>query len=296
MNDLTFSLLLKKLEGKLSILPDKSEETTQNTLKALWLMAAGFPVSVLKAESSELPDLSAKDIITLEGLIAKRISGVPIAHLTGRQSFMGMEMLAGQEALIPRKETELLGYTAIQILNDQIDQQPVVVDVCTGAGNIALAIAKSVPNVRVVATDLSADAVRLAESNATHLNLSSLVSFYCGDLLAPIEALGLHGKVNLITCNPPYISTSKVSEMPEEISSFEPGLAFDGGAFGINLIRKLVAEASYYLANKGHLVFEVGEGQGQMIKKLVEKFDAYSSVQTISDSQDKPRVIVAQKI
>ncbi len=100
-------------------------------------MAAGTPVSVLKAERNELPELSAHDLVKLEELIIKREEGVPLAHLTGRQSFMGMEMLAGPEALIPRKETEILGYTAIEILKQVSAEDPFVIDVCTGVGNIA---------------------------------------------------------------------------------------------------------------------------------------------------------------
>ena len=164
-----FNQYLTQLSKKLSILPDKDEETPENTLKALWLMAAGTPVSVLNAEGYELPELSAHDLVKLEELIIKRVEDVPLAHLTGRQSFMGMEMLAGPEALIPRKETEILGYTAIEILKQIPAENPYVIDVCTGAGNIALVIADSIKSSKVYAADLSEDAVKLAKKNADFL-------------------------------------------------------------------------------------------------------------------------------
>ena len=291
-----FNEYLSQLSKKILILPDKDEETAVNTLKALWLAAAGTPVSVLKAEGHELPELSTHDLVKLEELIIKRVENVPLAHLTGRQSFMGMEMLAGPGALIPRKETEILGCTAIETLKQIPVEKPYVIDVCTGAGNIALAIANSIKNSKVYAADLSEDAVRLAKKNADFLGLSSQVEFYCGDLLAPFESFDLYEKINLLTCNPPYISTSKVSGMPNEISKFEPSLAFDGGAFGVNLIRRLIIDAEKFLCTDGFLVFEVGLGQGDIIKKQVEKSALYTNIKTVNDNSGNPRVIVAQKI
>lgn len=291
-----FNEYLTQLEKKISILPDKIEETPVNTLKALWLAAVGTPVSVLEAEGCNLPELSDHDLVKLDELIAKRVEGVPLAHLTGRQSFMDMEMLAGPEALIPRKETEILGYAAIEALQKVQSENIYVIDVCTGAGNIALAIAYSIKNSKVYAADLSEDAVRLAKKNADFLELTSQVEFYCGDLLSPFESFNLYEKIRLITCNPPYISTSKVSAMPDEISKFEPSLAFDGGAFGVNLIRRLIVDAEKFLCKDGVLAFEVGLGQGGVIKKQVEKLAMYKNIQTVNDDSGNTRVILAQKI
>jgi len=295
MKNELFNTYLKKLENHLSILEDKNEETEYNTLKALWMTASGNPVSALKSEECELPDLSDSNIKKLEDLISRRIKGIPLAHLTQRQSFMGMEMLAGSEALIPRKETEILGYTAIKILKNLGPEELCIIDVCTGAGNIALAIANSLINTKIHAADISSDAIKLANKNSIFLDLSSQVTFYSGDLLEPFENIKLHNKANLLTCNPPYISTSKVSEMPDEISSFEPDLAFDGGVFGINLIRRLITDAEKFLCDDGYLVFEVGLGQGNIIKKQVEKSNLYKNIKTVNDNLGNPRVIVAQK-
>lgn len=291
-----FNQYLTQLSKNISILPDKNEETPVNTLKALWLAAAGTPVSVVKAEGYELPELSAHDLEKLEELINRRIEDVPLAHLTGRQSFMGMEMLAGPEALIPRKETEILARTAIEILKQNPAENLHVIDVCTGAGNIALSIADSIKNSKIYAADLSEDAVKLAKENADFLGISSRVEFYSGDLLEPFDSLDLYEKIHLLTCNPPYISTSKVSDMPDEISRFEPDMAFDGGAFGINLIRRLIVDAEKFLCKDGFLAFEVGLGQGNIIKKQVEKSALYTNIKTVNDDSGNPRVVVAQKI
>jgi len=204
-------------------------------------------------------------------------------------------MLAGPEALIPRRETEILGNTALEILSNIALSNPVIIDVCTGAGNIALAIANKVSNCKIYAADLSDDAVQLASKNANFLNLSEKIDFFCGDLLEPLNTLGLESTINLITCNPPYISSSKVSDMPTEISSFEPSLAFDGGAFGVNLIRRLINDAHKFLANDGYLVFEVGLGQAGIIGKQIEKSGLYQDINLYNDHDNNPRVISAKK-
>lgn len=295
MQEKLYSTRLRLLQNKLTVLPDKAEETAENTLHALWSTATGNPISVMQSASIKLQNLSEQQLFILDELIDKRLTGQPLAYLTGRQSFMGMIMLARKDALIPRKETEILASAAINVANEFTPDSITIIDVCTGAGNIALAIAKHCSHVNVYAADLSEEATILARENAEFLGLSSRVKFMSGDLLSPFIVLSLQGKVSLITCNPPYISTSKVSAMPTEISSHEPKLAFDGGAFGINLIKRLITEADELLTDDGVLVFEVGHGQAAMISKLVEKSGIYTKVETVTDPAGHPRVIIARK-
>lgn len=290
-----FEKYLKILSKELSILPDKYEETPLNTLRALWLSAAGISVSAIKAEVHQLPELTISEKQNLDKLISKRLDNVPLAHLTGKQSFLGMEFHAGPEALIPRKETELLALTAINLLRNLDAQKINVIDVCTGAGNVAISIADAIVNSKVYAADISDSAIKLANQNAELHNLSSQVSFYCGDLLKPFDNIGLEGKVDLLSCNPPYISSSKVSAMPSEISAYEPDEAFDGGAFGINLIFRLITEAEKLLCHNGYLVFEVGVGQGPVLQKYLNKTGFYQNIIMVDDDLGNPRVLLAQK-
>ncbi|BAO45422.1 peptide chain release factor N(5)-glutamine methyltransferase [Thiolapillus brandeum] len=295
MNQATlFESLLEELSGKLELLPDKPEETPESTLRALWLLASGKPVSVESAKAVELPELDRQQMENLRQHIRQRLDGTPLAHISGRQAFMGMELLAGPEALIPRKETELLAASAIDILLQQTGDALKVIDVCTGAGNVALAIAHAVQKARVFASDLSAEAVQLARRNTALHDLSERVSLYTGDLLDPFRHLDIEGKVDMITCNPPYISSAKVPAMASEISEHEPEMAFNGGVFGINLMRKLIAEAPDFIRGSGHLVFEVGLGQGPAMEKQISKLPAYESVQTIADADGNARVVVAR--
>lgn len=289
-----YETLLAELSRNLALLPDKPVETPHSTLRALWMLAAGKPLSVESAMAAELPELDGKQVEKLRQTIQQRLDGTPLAHISGRQSFMGLELLAGPEALIPRKETELLAGSAIELLRQQEKDALNVIDVCTGAGNVALAIANAVQQARVYASDLSQEAVQLAKKNTELHDLTGRVALYTGDLLDPFRPLGMEGKVDMITCNPPYISSAKVPAMASEISEHEPEMAFNGGVFGINLMRKLIAEATDFIREKGHLVFEVGLGQGPAMEKQISKLPAYQSVKTVADAQGNARVVIAQ--
>jgi len=180
--------LLSALASNWQSLNDRPEETPESTLKALWFLAVGKPRAVQRCDDA-LPPLSEPAQERLAELVRQRSAGVPLAHLTGRQCFMGIEMLAGPEALIPRKETEILGYGALRLLRELVASQgqATVVDVCTGGGNLALALARYVPGCRVHAADISAEAIELARRNAQYLGLAPRISFAVGDLFAPLD-------------------------------------------------------------------------------------------------------------
>jgi len=174
-------------------------------------------------------------------------------------------------------------------------QSATVIDVCCGSGNLGLAIAYFNPETIVFETDLSFDAVELAQENIKHLNLEKRVKVEQGDLLSSFENEEFYNKIELIVCNPPYISTSKVTKMPAEISSNEPVLAFDGGMMGFKIIQKLISDSPRFLKNSGWLIFEVGLGQGSFIIQLMERSNHYTNITPINDNLGNIRVIKAQK-
>ena len=284
-----------RLTTGLSLLPDKPEETSDNTLRALWHAAANTPVSVQKAGALPLPALDAGGVERLQTLIAQRVAGIPLAHLTGRQHFMGLELLVGKEALIPRLETELLGRAALDVLQSLATgrDELIVVDVCTGSGNLALALASHVPQARVFGADLSDEAVALAQRNARHLGLQERVEFRAGDLLAPFDEPAFHDRLALLVCNPPYISSKKVDNMPSEIIGHEPRLAFDGGPLGIRIVERLTREAPRFLRAGGFLIFEVGLGQGPALMRRLAANKSYLSLKSFADTAGEIRVILA---
>lgn len=291
-----FDELLARFTGELKTLPDKPEETPESTLRALWHAAAGAPKSAELACLVDLPTLNETGETTLRELARRRLSGVPLAHITQRQRFVDLEMLAGPEALVPRKETELLARTAIKLATQMTNQQGLItaIDICTGSGNVALALTHYVPDAQVYAADLCENAVELARRNQQHLGLDGRVKFHAGDLLAPFDTPEFHGAVDLLTCNPPYIASAKVKEMPHEITAHESSFAFDGGLFGVAILLRLIQDAPRFLRRSGWLVTEVGLGQGPVLVKHLRRNPAFAEVRTAADHAGMVRVVLAR--
>jgi release factor glutamine methyltransferase len=190
----------------------------------------------------------------------------------------------------------LLARVAVAIGHDLSERRGsiTVVDVCTGSGNVALSVAKGVPSAFVHAADLSEEAVALAEKNARFLNLQDRVAFRAGDLLSPFETEQFLGAVDLLTCNPPYISSAKVPRMPEEIARHEPHLAFDGGPLGITILMRLMQQAPHFLRPGAWLAFEVGLGQGPSMLKRLKSSAAFDEVRPHMDANNDIRVVAAR--
>ena len=294
MGSVAFGSRLTCLEAELSLLNDKPEETPESTLRALWMAAAGTPMSAERAVDCRLPELGTSQVTELDGMIERRLSGVPLGHITERQMFMGIEFVVGSGAMLPRRETEILGRAAAKVAAGVLEAQEtaLMVDTCCGCGNVALAVAHGVPDVRVIGIDLSPTAIELARANSRWLRLDDRVEFRVGDLMEPITDVA--GQVDLVTCNPPYISSSKVGGMAQEISDFEPCMAFDGGPFGVNILRRLLKEGPMALRPGGHLAFEVGLGQGDSILSRMQKSGIFRSSEPQRDPTGSIRAIVAQ--
>ncbi|MEO7068143.1 MAG: HemK/PrmC family methyltransferase [Rhodanobacter sp.] len=314
MTDL-YQVLRDRLMAGLDVLPDKPEENADSTLRALWYAAAGAPRSAAAATDGDLPTLDpGTQVQALEQLITRRLAGEPLAYITGYQRFMGLEMLSSQHALIPRAETEQLARACIALLQEPtVRRNARVIDVCTGSGNLAFAIADQIPDAHVVGTDLSLDAIDLAKRNAVSLGMQGKVSFRTGDLLAPFETAEFIGNTDLIVSNPPYITStklnqtdliacapshisSKVERMAAEIAAHEPRLAFDGGPFGISILMRLIEDAPHLLCGGGWLAFEVGLGQGHALTKRLESNPAWQQVRPLADANSATRVILAQRV
>ena len=292
-----YTELKSKVKDKIYFLKDKPEETLDTTLKALWLAAAGIYKSAETVDTVSLPDLSEEQVKKLDELIKLRLDNVPLAYITGRQQFMGVELLADKRALIPRKETEILGNKALE-LSKQIAEKikpALVIDTCCGAGNLGTAIAYHNPDIKVYATDLSHEAVELTKDNIKFLNLSSRVEAMQGDFMSAFDNDNFYEKVDLIVCNPPYITSAKVKKMDSEISSHEPELAFDGGMLGIKIIQKLISESPKFLKPSGWVIFEVGLGQGPFVIQFLQKSGKYSVIDSVNDKEGNIRTVFAQK-
>ena len=211
-----------------------------------------------------------------------------------RVRFLGMELQIRGLVLRPRQETELLALVA-QSLLDKSAPAAVCVDVCCGTGNLALALAAHAPDVRVIACDLIADAVASARHNVEELGFREQIEVSQGDLFEPVA--GLEGKVDLIVCNPPYISTSRLlSGDRAHLLLTEPREAFDGGPYGITLLTRLIVEGAGYLKSGGWLAFEFGLGQDRQVAALLKRSRAYEDAVWRVDDAGDLRVVCARKV
>lgn len=285
------------LQDKLHFLKDKPEETLDSTLKALWFAAAGFSVSAEKANNLSIFTLTEKQVKKLYHLIDLRLNNTPLAHITERQNFMGIEFISDKRALIPRKETEILGKKALELSNriTKLKDTINIIDVCCGSGNLGISISLFNPKCIVYATDISQEAIELTKDNINLLNLDHRVHVKTGDLLSAFETDEFYEKIDLIVCNPPYILSSQVKKMEIEIADNEPMLAFDGGMLGLQIIQKLIREAPKFLTPAGWLIFEVGLGQGNLIARLCENIESYQLIESVTDDSGNIRVILTQK-
>lgn len=231
----------------------------------------------------------------VDDLIARRIAGTPLEFLLGRATFMGVELLADPGALVPREETEILGRTALGLLMALGIAEPQVIDMCCGAGNLACALAVKLPAARVWASDLTDGCVSLARRNVGQLDLGNRVIIAQGDLFASLADLRLEGTIDVIVCNPPYISTSRLTEGDRlELLDHEPREAFDGGPYGLSIHQRVIKDAHAFLRPGGHLLFEFGLGQHRQLAALFKRSRVYGEVQFESDADGNPRVAHAR--
>lgn len=294
--DNVYNEFLELLTNKLSAQSDKPEETSQTTLEALWHYSYGTPGAIQSNSHVPLPALTKESLSLLKELIQKRVDGVPLAHLIGKQEFMGIDLLVGSGALIPRKETEILGYAALSKIKElaKDESEIKIIDVCTGMGNLALAFAIHEPSANIWATDISSKAIALAQKNVRNLSLENRVTFTASDMFGPFESEEYLHSFDVITCNPPYISSKKVLKLPDEIIKHEPEEAFNGGPLGFNIIFRLIRESTKYIKKGGWLCFEVGLGQGEVITKIMARNNHFSRIESAKDTKGNIRAILAQ--
>lgn len=200
-------------------------------------------------------------------LVDRRRKGEPLQYIEGFAGFGPIDVLVDRRALIPRPETERLWELAAAVLSDETE--PWVVDLCTGSGNLALALKHRFPQARVIGGDVSADALALARENGARLGLD--VEFSHGDLFAALSD-ELHGKVHLVVSNPPYVSEDELEMLPAEILDHEPRMALVAGRDGLDVLARIAQGAQEWLRPGGTVACEIGETQGEA---CVELFAAY---------------------
>ena len=221
-------------------------------------------------------------------LVKMRSEGAPVAYLVGRKEFFSLPLVVSPAVLIPRPDTETTVVVALDCLKGK--HAPRVADVGTGSGCLAMAIARHHPTARVVAIDISEEALAVARHNADALGLSDRVEFRLDDLLASGSE---EGGFDLIVSNPPYIPTGDIAGLEPGVRDFEPHLALDGGRDGLRVVDRLIGEAAMLLNPGGDLVLEIGSEQEIAVRGLIATRAVFESMPTIRDAANHPRVIRA---
>ena len=231
-------------------------------------------------------------------LIERRAKREPVAYIVGAKEFMSLEFEINRDVLIPRPETELLAEFAIQFVSETIQVNPaatpIVMDIGTGSGCLAVTIARTVPHSAVYASDVSEAALAVAERNAKRHGVTERVLLRCGDVYEAFANDELEGRAHVIVANPPYISRSELAELQPEITRFEPEIAYFGGDDGLSFHRKLVNGGAPFLTDSGVLAFEIGFGQADKVRKIVSVDGRYDLIDTLIDHAEIERVIVAR--
>src|SRR3954454_6532651 len=231
-------------------------------------------------------ELTEDEYQRYQDALAERSRGVPAQYITGHQEFWGLDLIVSPAVLIPRPETEHVVETALELAKTIV--RPLIIDVGTGSGAIALALANELPRAEVHAVDISPDALEIARVNAARLELIGKVSFHITDLLTgfPDEL------ADIIVSNPPYVGETEADKVQAQVRKFEPHIAVFGGAVGTEIIGKLVQQAHRVLKPGGWLLIEIGYTQSSKVEELLKH---WTDVHFVPDLQGIPRVAVGRR-
>jgi len=224
-------------------------------------------------------------------LVWRRLCGEPTRYIIGRADFYDIELVVTPAAAIPRPETELLVQEAAALAGRRLQDIPslTIVDVGTGCGAIALALATHLPSAQIIATDISPAALALAQGNAERLGLASSVRFLRGDLLAPIEQ-----PVDIVVANLPYVRSAEWETLPAEIRCYEPRQALDGGPDGLRVIERLLRQAPPLLRSGAALLLEIGYDQGPPVLALASEVFPDATIEVKKDLASQDRLVIIQ--
>jgi len=232
-------------------------------------------------------ELPSRELERYKESLERRAAGEPLQYITGHQEFWGLDLLVSPAVLIPRPETEHVVETLLEVLG--VTESPRIVDVGTGSGCIALAIASEMPTATVEAVDVSTEALGIAQKNAHRLGLAPRVHFAQSDLLQKYLSAG--PAFDAVVSNPPYVGQQEVDKLQIEVREHEPHCALFGGEQGLDIYRRLVPEAHQVLKTGGWLVMEIGFSQEQAIHHCLRD---WRDLRSITDLNGIPRVVAAR--
>lgn len=224
---------------------------------------------------------------TFQAWIEKRNTGYPIQYILGEQEFMGLRFEINDKVLVPRGDTEILIEAILNELKAWSSEKIEVLDIGTGSGAIPVSLAYYDRRIEAQSVDVNREALLVAENNAKNLGVADRVKVYESDLFQQVK-----GCYDVIVSNPPYIESEVIEALQTEVRYYEPRLALDGGADGLDFYREIVEASPRYLKNQGLLAFEIGHDQGPSLKALMA--EQFADIQIIQDLAGKDRVVMGR--
>jgi len=275
------------LDWTRAYLAEKGDEHPRRS--AEWLLSSATGLSRIELYAYHDRPLTPEERLGLREAVKRRALGEPLQYVTGEVAFRHIVVKVRPGVLIPRPETEVVTGELLDAIRSI--EAPLVADICTGTGCIALSIASEHPGARVWASDLSALSVQVTAENAERLGLTNRVSVHEGDLFDALPA-ELMGTLDAVVSNPPYIPSADVPELPAEVAGFEPHLALDGGPDGLVIFRRLAEQAVRWLKPGGVFVVELDERRVEMA--AAEAVEWYEHVRGVADLAGRDRAVVAR--
>jgi len=265
-------------------------------LSAELLLGHVLHVPRIKLYTDYERELTDKELTTFRELVRRASEQEPIAYLTGKAHFFNLEFEVTPDVLIPRADSETVVENVLQLARHQSGfEAPRVLDLCTGSGCIAAAIAHHLKTATVVATDLSEKALAVARRNIDGMKLADRVMLELGDLYEPLARVVAAGPFDLITANPPYIASAKIPDLDRSVKDYEPMIALDGGMDGLVVFRRILEGAPSRLRSGGRLFIEIAYDQGDLAREIAGKHEEFEDVRLLRDHAGNDRVITAKR-
>ena len=261
-----------------------SSETPRLDAEVLLAHVLGVRRTALVTDGGRCLPLAQAEQFT--GLVRRRLRGEPVAYLTGRRAFFDLELMVDARVLIPRPETELLVEMTLAWVQETAPEPLRVVDVGTGSGALAIAVARHLERSSVVAIDLSVEALQVAAANLAAYGLVGRIAVVRGDLLTCVG-----GPIEVIVSNPPYVPQDRLPTLPDDVRLYEPSLALDGGCRGLEIIERLLHQAAERLATPGLLAVEIDETQGTACHALAVGLWPAANVAVLRDYAGLDRIL-----
>ncbi len=280
---MTIKEILNK--GTIMLKNDKIENPKQKARLLLQHVLKMTREQIILYDEKKISKIEEQEYISN---INKLIKGKPLQQITKKQEFMKMNFYINEDVLIPRPDTEVLVEEVIKIAKTK--RKPVVLDLCTGSGAVAISIAKYVENVEIYATDISEKALKVAQKNAKNNDVLDKIKFIQSDLFTNIDT---NLKFDIIVSNPPYIKTEIINTLNKDVQN-EPVIALDGGKDGLKYYRKIIKQAYEYMKYNSELCLEIGYDQKTDVIEIIEYQKKFTNIYCKKDLYSNDRVIVAK--